>query len=254
MTMDVKKLLIAVPTMGGIMKARTTSSLMRLARALSAQGIAFDYWNIDASDIVTARNRYANEVHKSDRFDALLFIDSDMEFRPRVVARMIANGAGVTAAAYKRRELDLPAFAKAVAEHGDANKALSQNGFYTLLLNWDNRRRRKRLPIRNGFIACAAAGTGLFLIRKSALADMVAEGAVDTLKGVTDGKTYSFYGFFNHVEHEGHHLLEDYSFCYRWTKTMGRALPVCIDEEIGHVGEFVYAGTYGDRLNIAAKD
>jgi hypothetical protein len=34
---------------------------------------------------------------------------------------------------------------------------------------------------------------------------------------------------------------------------MGRELPVLIDEEIGHVGEFVYSGTYLDRLNLKSR-
>ena len=37
--MAVKSLLIAVPTMGGIMKSRTVTSLMKLGKALARNGI-----------------------------------------------------------------------------------------------------------------------------------------------------------------------------------------------------------------------
>jgi hypothetical protein len=52
------------------------------------------------------------------------------------------------------------------------------------------------------------------------------------------------WSFFGILEPEGRRLGEDYSFCYRWTKMMGRELQVCLDEEITHVGDFDYRATF----------
>jgi hypothetical protein len=247
--MTIKSLLIAVPTMGGIMKSRTVTSLMRLGKALARNGIDYHFWNVDSSDIVTVRNRYANTLLASPQYDALLFVDSDMEFAPRAVLKMIGHGAPVVAAAYKKKEFDLEAFAKAMAKHGDLDKAISRNGAFTVLPAWEGTK-GKALKLRKGFLSAAGAGMGLCLIHRTALEEMVSEGAVDQLHGVLEDRKYSYYGFFNHMDFKGNLLLEDYSFCCRWTHIMKRQLPVCIDEEIGHVGEFVYSGTYLDTLQL----
>jgi hypothetical protein len=247
--MAVKSLLIAVPTTGGIMKSRTVTSLMKLGKALARNGIDYHFWNVDASDVVTVRNRYANTLLASPQYDALLFVDSDMEFTPRVVLKMIGHGSDVVAAAYKKKLFDLDAFAQAMAKHGDLDKAISRNGAFTVLASWEAKK-GKPLKVRNGFLSAAGAGMGMCLITRKALEDMVSEGAVDELHGVLEDRKYSYYGFFNHMDYKGNLLLEDYSFCCRWTQMMKRELPVCIDEEIGHVGEFVYSGTYLDTLQL----
>ena len=39
-------------------------------------------------------------------------------------------------------------------------------------------------------------------------------------------------------------LLEDYSFCYRWSTKMDRPLWVCVDELVKHLGDFSYGAKY----------
>jgi hypothetical protein len=39
-------------------------------------------------------------------------------------------------------------------------------------------------------------------------------------------------------------LLEDFSFCYRWTEIMKRQLWVCADAMVKHHGDFAYGATY----------
>lgn len=250
--MPVKSLMIAVPTTGGMMKSRTVTSLMQLGKALARAGIDYRFWNVDSSDVVTARNRYANTLLASPRHDALLFVDSDMEFAPRVVMRMLALDTGVVAAAYKKKQFDLTAFAQAMADHGDEKKAISQNGAFTVLPTWD-KSKRQPMKLKGGFLSAAAAGMGLCQITRAALQEMVAEGAVEEHKGVLEGREYRYHGFFNHLDYQGNQLLEDYAFCYRWTRLMKRELPVCVDEDIGHVGEFVFKGTYLDTLKLKGE-
>src|SRR6476660_832967 len=95
----IKSVLIAVPSTGGVIKAKTTESLVRLMRVLTESGIHAELKNIDGSDVVTVRNVYANLVLNSKRWDSLLFIDSDMQFEPKVVAKMIRLNVEVVGAA-----------------------------------------------------------------------------------------------------------------------------------------------------------
>jgi hypothetical protein len=95
------------------------------------------------------------------------------------------------------------------------------------------------------------------LIRKSALRAMVAAGAVDKRQDVKDLVVTESYGFFDHLNVGDIALLEDFSFCYRWTEKMGRKLWVCVDEHVGHIGEFAYGAKYqpvfDKQLKIGAK-
>jgi hypothetical protein len=77
---------------------------------------------------------------------------------------------------------------------------------------------------------------------------MIDEKAVERRKDVIDGVEHVGWGFFDCVKVGEISLSEDFSFCYRWTRTLGRDLWVCVDEAVSHLGDFVYQGRYLDRL------
>ena len=71
---------------------------------------------------------------------------------------------------------------------------------------------------------------------------------VDRRKDVIDGVEQTSWGFFDCVRVGEISLSEDFSFCYRWTRLLGRDLWVCVDEPITHLGDFGYQTRYLDRL------
>jgi len=238
-----RSILIAVPTTGGVMKSKTAESLVQLMKILTARGINADVRNIDNSDVVTVRNVYANTLLKSDRWDSLLFIDSDMQFAPRAIARMIDLNGLVAGMACTTRNLDLNKFAKAVQDHGDVERAKAESSRFNVLKTWDNTKSTV-LKHKDGFYTMAAVGMAVCLIRKAALEAMIAEGVVEQRVDIYDSVRTISWGFFDHLKHGEVTLLEDFSFCYRWTMKMGRPLWVCVDEEIKHIGEFAYGANY----------
>lgn len=242
-----RSILIAVPTTGGVMKSKTAESLMQLMKILTARGINADVRNIDNSDVVTVRNIYANTLLKSDRWDSLLFIDSDMQFVPRAIARMIDLNGLVAGMACTTRNLDLDKFAKAVQDHGDVERARAESSRFNVLKTWDNTK-PTLLKHKDGFYTMAAVGMAVCLIRKAALEAMIAEGVVEQRVDIYDSVRTTSWGFFDHLKHGEVTLLEDFSFCYRWTMKMGRPLWVCVDEEIKHIGEFAYGANYAPIL------
>ncbi len=248
-----KSILVAVPTMGGIMKSKTAESLFTLSKALARNGINADIRNIDASDVVTVRNIYANTVLKSDRWDGLLFVDSDMQFPPRLVMKMLALKTDMAAVAYPKKKIDLDAFANAVRDHGDTAKARAQSSDFNILLTWNNRE-RKPIRKRGGFCAMAAAGMGCSLISKAALQAMVEAKTVPRRIDIRNSVKEDSWGFFDPVKLGQVVLGEDFSFWYRWTKLLGRDLWVCVDEEVSHVGDYGYSGLYSSLLTDAAAE
>jgi len=236
-------ILVAVPTMGGIMKSKTAASLFRLSKALTLNGINAGIQNIDASDVVTVRNRYANTVLNSEQWDGLLFVDSDMQFPPRAVLKMLAFKAEAAAIAYPKKVIDLDRFVNAVRDHGDLAKARAQSCDFNILLTWDDRK-RQRIKRRGSFCSMAAAGMGCSLIARSALQAMVEGGAVPRRVDIRDSVEAVSWGFFDPITLGQIVLGEDFSFWHRWTSMLGRDLWVCIDEEINHLGDFDYSGNY----------
>jgi hypothetical protein len=247
-----KHILIAVPTMAGLMKAKTATTLVMLMRQLTRAGIEADYLNVDSSDIVYARNLYAREVLNSKTLDGLLFVDSDMQFRPALVLKMLRLEAELVGVAYPKRALNLDQFARAMADGGAFTpeaklKALANTYQYTVIPSWDTPK-VERLKVVGGFAKMAAAGMGCTLISRTALQAMIDGKVVDRRKDVIDGVEQLSWGFFDCVKVGEISLSEDFSFCYRWTRLLGRDLWVCVDEPITHLGDFGYQTRYLDRL------
>src|SRR5258706_7553310 len=246
--------MIAMPTMAGLMKARTAATLMKLVAQLTRAGVTVDVYNIDSSEIVLARSYCAEQLLRSPRLDGLLFVDSDMEFRPDLVMKMLALDADVVAAAYTHRYLNLDAFARAMAAADGFSpeakaRALARAYHFAVVPSWDSLGVERMKVVPGGFTKMAAAGMGCALISRAALQAMIEANVVERRKNFIGGEEHRSWGFFDHVEVGDLTLSEDYSFCYRWTKILGRDLWVNVSEKVTHLGEFRHEARYFDRLS-----
>jgi hypothetical protein len=188
--------------------------------------------------------------HKT--LDGLLFVDSDMQFRPALVIRMLNLGSDVTATAYPKRSLNMDRFARtmvAADEFSPATKAkaLANTFQYTVVPSWENPK-AATMDVVNGFIKMAAAGMGCTLISRAALQAMIDGKVVERRKDIIDGVEQISWGFFDCLKVGEIMLSEDFSFCYRWTRMLGRDLWVNVDEVVTHLGDFSYEARYMDRL------
>ncbi len=244
---DIRSILIALPTVGHFMKSDTAIAVANTVKVLQQRGINADLHNIDSAEIVTARDMYANMVLHSSRWDAMLFIDSDMGFPERLILKMLDTKVDIVAAACPRRTLDLQRFVLAAQAHGYIQKARSAASDFTVGFGWDADSQTPT-QIIGGFCSAVSVGMAIALITKAALHEMVDAKVVEPrldLNASGGGTCWSFFGI---LDNDGHRLGEDYSFCYRWTKLMGRKILVCVDEEIAHVGDFRYSGRFADVL------
>jgi hypothetical protein len=99
-----------------------------------------------------------------------------------------------------------------------------------------------------GFAKMAAAGMGCTLISRTALLAMIDAKVVEQRKDIIDGDEQLCWGFFDCIKVGDVTLSEDFSFCYRWTRLLGRDLWVNIDETVAHLGDFSHEARYIDRL------
>ena len=250
--MALKHILIATPTTNGVMKSKTATTLIVLMRQLTRAGVVAEYLNVDSSDIVYARNLYARELLKSESLDGLLFVDSDMQFRPALVLKMLKLDRDLVGAAYPKRRLDLDRFARAMAESDDGSpqtqaRALARTYEFTVVPSWE-RPNLSRLEVVGGFAKMAAAGMGCTLIGRTVFQAMIDGKVVDRRKDVIDGVEQLGWGFFDCLQVGDVTLSEDFSFCYRWTRLLGRDLWVNVDEQITHLGDFSHQARYLDRM------
>ncbi len=170
-----------------------------------------------------------------------------MGFPERLILRMLDVEGDVTAAACPRRTLDLQRFVAAAQAHGDFDRARFAASDFTVGFGWEPDAKQTIQPI-DGFCSAASVGMAIALITKAALHAMVDAKVVEPRLDLTASGGGACYSFFGILDNKGHRLGEDYSFCYRWTKLMGRKILVCVDEEIAHVGDFAYSGRFADVL------
>ena len=244
---DIRSILIALPTVGHFMKSDTAISVAKTVKALQQRGINADLHNIDSAEIVTARDMFANMLLHSNGWDAMLFVDADMGFSERLILKLIDAKAEIAAAACPRRTLDLHRLIAAAQAHGNLDKARAAASDFTVAFTWDEAPPGRLQPI-NGFCPATTVGMAIALIKKTALQAMVDAKVVEPRLDLNSSKGETCWSFFGILDNQGHRLGEDYSFCYRWTKLMGRKLLVCIDEEVTHVGDFRYKGRFADLL------
>lgn len=244
-------ILLCLPTTSQIMKSATAVAVANTCTRLSQLGHEVDLHNIDSAEIVTARDMFANMVLHSDRWDHLLFIDSDMNFDPSLVIRMIDRRAEICGAAYVRRTLDLSRLIEVSRDSQPLNVALARASDFTFKPAWEDG--DVELMLENGFCRAAAVGMGCVLISRSALLSMVDAAILSIRKDLSAADGQTCWSFFEPIEVDGIRLGEDYSFCYRWTSLLKRDLLVSLDTTVGHIGAFEYSARYIDLLAPAGK-
>lgn len=248
-----KRILLAVPSTQGTIKSSTAVCLVNLTTALSDANVAVLIHNIDAAEIVTARDMFANMVIHSPNLDGMLFVDSDMAFDPAVILRMLGLGVDVAAAAAPFRKINLETLVAASRQGESLNRSVALASEFNVKLDWDD---KVQWPerIQDGFCLAAGVGMACAYISRAALIAMVEEANLTPRRDLSAGPGSQCWSFFGTIHHGGQRLSEDYSFCYRWTRQMGRQLWVCVDEDISHIGVYHYRARYSDLLRRQEKE
>ena len=242
-----KNVLICLPTVSQTIMSSTAITVAQTVKALHLAGVNADLHNIDSAEIVTARDMFANMLLHSNRWDALLFVDSDMAFDPQLILKLLARSEEVTAAACPRRSMDLDRLISSARIDGDMARAVAAASNFTVKFGWDHGTEPKPTA-QHGFVAASAVGMAVALISRKALAEMVKAGVVEVRHDLKTGDGQPCWSFFKIRDADGHRYGEDYSFCYRWTAQMKRPLAVCVDEPVSHIGQFAYTARFVDLL------
>ena len=209
-------------------KVNSMLSVIKLVQQLGKSGIESGINTYKSPLIHQARN-YLTSVFLTTEYTHLLFIDSDVEFEPEAVLRMLVAKKDVICTPYRIK-------AEAITEQ------LYTVGF---------KDPKGILILPGGLVEIEAGPAGLMLIDRKVFEKIIKNRPDLKLKNqaIADpGKSHEFYyNFFSFDFEDGYSVGEDVSFC-RLAKANGFKLFANIQSPTVHHGSYAWKGTFGESL------
>ena len=218
---------IAMPCYDSV-KINTMLSVIKLVQQLSKSGIKTGINTMKSPLIHQARN-YLTSVFLTTEYQYLLFIDSDVEFEPESVLRMLVAKKDIICTPYRVK-----------AEKLDKH-------IYTVEF-----KDPKHIPILpGGLVELEAGPTGLMLIDRVVFEKIIKNNPELKIKNKAipnPGDTHKFYyNFFDFGFNEGYSMGEDVSFC---KLARGNDFTIYANTESAtkHHGSWAWEGKFGESL------
>jgi len=217
--------MIAMPCYDSV-KVSTMMSVIKLVQQLGKSGVAVGINTIKSPLIHQARN-YLTSVFLDSDFTHLLFIDSDVEFEPEAILRMLVARKDVICTPYRVKSLDV-----------------SQK-IYTVELKKDARMEASDI------IEITAGPTGIMLIHRDVFKKIIEKFPDLKIKNSVfpkpgpDHKYY--YNFFDFTFEDGYSAGEDVSFC-KLVRQAGFKLYANTASFTKHHGSYAWGGRFKDAV------
>ena len=235
-----RKINIATPCYDDTYSGNYVSSLYHLIYTLLRRQIIVSHTGIDYADIVASRNYLlTNFYYGKPDCSHILFIDNDMGFPPELILDMLDLHKPVTGTLYPSRYIDLKALHQS---SDDFDTAMRQASRFVGEVHPSGQKRDK-------FIRMTRCGTGILLVSREAITEMIDCMPDIVLPARACQLPYPmpyphFLCPFDKVEVDGRQLSEDFSFCHRWTEYCGGEIWAAPHHQISHTGRFVYEATH----------
>jgi len=217
--------MIAMPCYDSV-KVSTMISVIKLVQQLAKSGVAVGIQTMNSPLIHQARN-YLTSVFLTSDYTHLLFIDSDVEFEPEAVVRMLVAKKDVVCTPYRVKSKDI-------------NKKI-----YTVEIKKETRMEAGEL------IEVTGGPTGLMLIDREVFKKIIEKFPELKIKNPVfpqpgpDHKYY--YNFFDFKFEDGYSVGEDVSFCQLVQKA-GLKLYANTASFTKHHGSYAWGGRFKDAL------
>ena len=220
-------LFIAMPCYDSV-KINTMLSVIKLVQQLGKSGIECGIHTMKSPLIHQARN-YLTSVFLTTEYQSMLFIDSDVEFEPESVLRMLVS---------KKRVICTPYRVKS---------AETNQHIYTV----EFKDSKNILILAGGLVEIEAGPTGLMLIDRTGFERIIKNHPELKIKNKATPdakKSHTFYyNFFDFGFNDGYAMGEDVSFC-RLVRSNDFPIFANIESTTQHHGSFAWKGTFGESL------
>ena len=221
---------IAMPCYDSV-KINTMLSIFQLIQKLGQSKVEVGINTMKSPLIHQARN-YLTSVFLTTEYTHLLFIDSDVQFQPEAVMRMLVSDKDVVCTPYrvKNEQVDKSIYTVKVPDP-------------------------KVVPILpGGLVEIEAGPTGRMLIHRRVFKKIILSRPDLKIKNranealVQTEKSHGFYyNFFDFAFEDGYTSGEDVSFC-KLARANGFKLYANTESPTGHQGEHTWVGKFGDSL------
>ena len=218
---------IAMPCYDSV-KINTMLSVVKLIQQLSKSGIEAGIHTMKSPLIHQARN-YLTSVFLTTEYQYMLFVDSDVEFEPESVVRMLVSKKRIVCTPYRVKSPD-------ITKH-----------VYTV----EFKDPKNILVLAEGLVEIEAGPTGLMLVERTVFERIIKNHPELKIKNKatpTASKSHDFYyNFFNFGFIDGYAMGEDVSFC-KLARDNDFKIYANIESSTTHHGSFAWKGTFGESM------
>jgi len=236
-------------------EALTAAALLRLVQVFPRGSVAIEL-PANESLVQRARNEAVARFLDSDK-SHLLFIDSDVIFRPEDVAKLVASGKDLIGGLYPQKWIDW--------EHV-AGRAISSTLLHPVLpqdmaasgIHFNVNTIPGKMTAEAGCLPVRALATGFLLIAREVLTTMIAkfperEYMTDWhVTPETPNGLAKRWNLFDCFISNGKYLSEDYGFCYLAAKAGFQPYAHLGLSNLGHIGTYVFEGDVMRYLTAGA--
>lgn len=230
-------LAVGTPMYGGMCNSEYTKSIVDLTiEVKNGGGKITSIFLGNESLIQRGRNTIAYHFLSTDATH-LMFIDADIRFRPKDIAKMIASGKELIIGPVALKGIDWEQVRRASFE-GKQNLH-EHTGVYNI-----NHLPGHAMTNENTPFEIEHGGAAFMLIKREVFEKLIPHTPTYTNGGASIPAGEKVYDFFRVEVNENDHLLsEDYFFCDTYRKIGGKVwcAPWC---ETGHFGSYLFNGKY----------
>lgn len=218
------KVLIATPMYGGFCASGYTASMINFMKMYgSNKDIEIEYmYGVGEALVTRARNMCASIFLKSDATH-LLFIDSDIEFIPEQLFKMIETKNDFVCGIYPKKNIQWNQIREAALRGVKVEQLPSYGSEYLVIFD------KRQKETSEGLIEIERAGTGCMMISRKVfdiLSDKVKtfriEAPVDSNVKFGQNEVYKEYFYTSTDPKTEIFLHEDFTFCQMWKETGGK--------------------------------
>ena len=225
---------------------------LELQKACHAKGYHVMFQLMKSSLVTQGRNLCVQAfLERPEKPTHLLFIDSDIDFNPESIFKMLEADKDVCAIPYPLKTVNWDkAWMKFQAGKIKTKEDLQQSIYMFPIRIPDD----QNIDIKGGCMEVTHAPTGSMLIKRSVFDTMIEKYPELRIsqKTVINGKIEekrNMWNFFDtlHDPETKTYLGEDFAFCKRWREIGGKCYAY-VNDYISHVGEHSYYARLRDEL------
>lgn len=247
--------MFATPAYISAVNMNYVTSIFNLTQHAAHFGLPCQLHMHAESLITRSRNKIVMAFLKNENLTHLFWIDSDIEFIPQYVCRLLLADRDVCAGVYPMKSEPWPqAGLPAGTTREQYEVAFTEYPFNPI---GHGKFKVRDFVDEDGFIEVAEAPTGFMCIKRDVILRMMEH--YPNLNYTPDGppphpeKPYHWLFFDCMVDpDDGRYLSEDYAFCRRW-RDMGGKVFVDVNCDLKHHGQKAFNGTLLQSLKAQGR-